>query len=91
MLVAVQTLRNSPEERERFAEEVVAARQGRGLRNFQPSKVVSTVLLKDGFDLASDTLFLFSQVTLVQTARSSKRGGRRRSSASPPARRLSTR
>jgi len=69
-LVAVQTLRNSPEGRERFAEKVAAARQGRGLpEDFRPSKVVFAILLKDGTDLTADTLFPFSQVTLVQTAR----------------------
>ncbi|MEV2193122.1 TIGR04141 family sporadically distributed protein [Streptomyces phaeochromogenes] len=69
-LVAVQTLRNSPEGRERFAEKVAAARQGRGLpEGFRPSKVVFAILLKDGTDLTADTLFPFSQVTLVQTAR----------------------
>ncbi|WP_217209981.1 TIGR04141 family sporadically distributed protein [Streptomyces sp. AC550_RSS872] len=69
-LVAVQTLRNSPEGRERFAEKVAAARQGRGLpEDFRPSKVVFAILLKDGADLTADTLFPFSQVTLVQTAR----------------------
>lgn len=69
-LVAVQTLRNSPEGRVRFAEKVAAARKGRGLpEGFQPTKVVFAILLKDGTDLTADTLFPFSQVTLVQTAR----------------------
>ncbi|MGW1625781.1 TIGR04141 family sporadically distributed protein [Streptomyces sp. NPDC002172] len=69
-LVAVQTLRNSPEGRERFAEKVAAARNGRGLpEGFRPSKVVFAILLKDGTDLTADTLFPFSQVTLVQAAR----------------------
>ncbi|MDT0479914.1 TIGR04141 family sporadically distributed protein [Streptomyces doebereineriae] len=69
-LVAVQTLRNSPEGRERFAEKVAAARQGHGLpEDFRPSKVVFAILLKDGTELTADTLFPFSQVTLVQTAR----------------------
>ncbi|MER8068552.1 TIGR04141 family sporadically distributed protein [Streptomyces sp. NPDC094034] len=69
-LVAVQTLRNSPEARERFAEKVATARKGCGLpEGFRPSKVVFAILLKDGADLTADTLFPFSQVTLVQTAR----------------------
>jgi uncharacterized protein (TIGR04141 family) len=69
-LVSVQTLRNSPEGRQRFAEKVTAARKGRGLpEDFRPSKVVFAILLKDGTDLTADTLFPFSQVTLVQTAR----------------------
>lgn len=69
-LVAVQTLRNSPEGRERFAQKVAAARQGHGLsEDFRPSKVVFAILLKDGTELTADTLFPFSQVTLVQTAR----------------------
>ncbi|MFG2362545.1 DUF6119 family protein [Streptomyces mirabilis] len=37
--------------------------------DFRPSKVVFAILLKDGTDLTADTLFPFSQVTLVQTAR----------------------
>ncbi|MFE7856714.1 TIGR04141 family sporadically distributed protein [Streptomyces sp. NPDC057403] len=69
-LVAVQTLRSSPEGRQRFAEKVAAARQGCGLpKDFRPSKVVFAILLKDGTDLTADTLFPFSQVTLVQTAK----------------------
>jgi uncharacterized protein (TIGR04141 family) len=69
-LVAVQTLRNSPEGRKRFAEKVAEARKGRGLPDgFRPWKVVFAILLKDGADLTADTLFPFSQVTLVQTAR----------------------
>lgn len=69
-LVAVQTLRNSPEGREQFVEKVAAARQGRGLpEGFQPSKVVFAILLKNGAELTADTLFPFSQVTLAQTAR----------------------
>ncbi|MGI5119699.1 TIGR04141 family sporadically distributed protein [Marinactinospora thermotolerans] len=69
-LVAVQTLRNSPEARERFAEKVAEARKGRGLpENYRPTKVVFAILLKDGTELTADTLFPFSQVTLVQAAR----------------------
>ncbi len=69
-LVAVQTLRNSPEGRQRFAEKVTTARKGHGLpEDFRPSKVVFAILLKDGTTLTADTLFPFSQVTLVQTAR----------------------
>ncbi|MFE1959245.1 TIGR04141 family sporadically distributed protein [Streptomyces sp. NPDC059479] len=69
-LVSVQTLRNSPEGRQRFAEKVTAARNGQGLpEDFRASKVVFAILLKDGTELTADTLFPFSQVTLVQTAR----------------------
>ncbi|MFE3198505.1 TIGR04141 family sporadically distributed protein [Embleya sp. NPDC059237] len=69
-LVAVQTLRNSPEGRERFASKVAAARRGRDLpEDFRPSRVVFAILLKDGTELTPDTLFPFSQVTLVQSAR----------------------
>jgi uncharacterized protein (TIGR04141 family) len=69
-LVAVQTLRNSPEGRERFAEKVAAARKGRGLpEGFRPSKVAFAVLLKDGTAVTADALFPFSKVTLVQAAR----------------------
>ncbi|MEV6057035.1 hypothetical protein [Streptomyces sp. NPDC052107] len=40
---------------------------------FRPAKVVFAVSLKDGTDLTADTLFPFSQVTLVQTAENSFR------------------
>ncbi|GAA1926915.1 hypothetical protein GCM10009716_38710 [Streptomyces sodiiphilus] len=69
-LVAVQTLRNSREGRERFARKVAAGRKGHRLpEDFRPSKVVFAILLKDGTDLTVDTLFPFSRVTLVQAAR----------------------
>jgi uncharacterized protein (TIGR04141 family) len=49
---------------------VAAARPGRALPDgFRPSKVVFAILLKDGADLTAETLFPFSQVTLVQTAK----------------------
>ncbi|MFJ4414264.1 TIGR04141 family sporadically distributed protein [Streptomyces sp. NPDC088925] len=69
-LVAVQTLRNSPEARRRFTEKVAEKRKGQPLpEGFLPSKIVFAILLRDGAPLTADTLFPFSQVTLVQTAR----------------------
>lgn len=69
-VVAVQTLLHSPQAADGFARKVAAARGGRGLpEGFRPSKVVFAILLKNGTDLTADTLFPFSQVTLVQTAK----------------------
>jgi uncharacterized protein (TIGR04141 family) len=69
-VVAVQTLLHSPEAMDGFARKVAAARPGRGLpEGFRPSKVTFAILLKNGTDLTADTLFPFSQVTLVQTAK----------------------
>jgi uncharacterized protein (TIGR04141 family) len=69
-VVAVQTLLHSPEARDGFARKVATARPGRALpEGFRPSKVAFAILLKNGTDLTVDTLFPFSQVTLVQTTR----------------------
>lgn len=69
-VVAVQTLLHSPEAMDGFARKVAAARPCRALPDgFRPSKVVFAILLKMGTDLTADTLFPFSQVTLVQTAK----------------------
>lgn len=69
-VVAVQALLHSPEAVDEFARKVAAARPGRALPDgFRPSKVVFAILLKDGADLTAETLFPFSQVTLVQTAK----------------------
>ncbi|MFC7326229.1 TIGR04141 family sporadically distributed protein [Marinactinospora rubrisoli] len=69
-LVAVQTLQNSPEAMQQFTEKVAVARKEHGRpQSFQPTKVVFAILLKDGADLTADSLFPFSQVTLVQTAK----------------------
>ncbi|ADI06922.1 hypothetical protein SBI_03801 [Streptomyces bingchenggensis BCW-1] len=69
-VVAVQTLLHSPEAGDGFARKVAAARPGRPLpEGFRPSRVVFAILLKDGAALTADTLFPFSQVTLVQTAK----------------------
>jgi uncharacterized protein (TIGR04141 family) len=69
-VVAVQTLLHSPEAMDGFARKVAAARPGRALPDgFRPSKIVFAILLKSGTDLTADTLFPFSQVTLVQTAK----------------------
>lgn len=70
VVVAVQTLLHSPQAADAFARKVAAARPGRALpEGFRPSKVVFAILLKNGTDLTADTLFPFSQVTLVQTAK----------------------
>ncbi|MEV0777557.1 TIGR04141 family sporadically distributed protein [Streptomyces sp. NPDC050428] len=69
-VVAVQTLLHSPQAAEGFARKVAAARPWRALpEGFRPSKVVFAILLKGGTDLTADTLFPFSQVTLVQTVK----------------------
>lgn len=69
-VVAVQTLLHSPVAVDGFARKVAAARPSRALpEDFRPSKVVFAILLKSGTDLTADTLFPFSQVTLVQTAK----------------------
>ncbi|MFJ6660906.1 TIGR04141 family sporadically distributed protein [Streptomyces sp. NPDC091377] len=69
-VVAVQTLLHSPDAVDGFARKVAAARPGRPLPDgFRPSKVVFAILLKSGADLTADSLFPFSQVTLVQTAK----------------------
>ncbi len=66
----MQTLLHSPEAMDGFARKMAAARPGRGLpEGFRPSKVTFAILLKNGTDLTADTLFPFSQVTLVQTAK----------------------
>jgi uncharacterized protein (TIGR04141 family) len=66
----VQTLLHSPEAMDGFARKVAMARPGRRLADgFRPSKVTFAILLKNGTDLTADTLFPFSQVTLVQTAK----------------------
>ncbi|MFD8550478.1 TIGR04141 family sporadically distributed protein [Streptomyces fradiae] len=70
-VVAVQSLLHSPEAMEGFARKVAEARPDQALPDgFRPSKVVFAILLKNGTDLTADTLFPFSQVTLVQTAKS---------------------
>lgn len=69
-VVAVQTLLYSPQAADGFAQKVAAARPNLALpEGFRPSKVVFAILLKSGTDLTADTLFPFSQVTLVQTAK----------------------
>ncbi|GAB2600762.1 hypothetical protein GCM10027168_37380 [Streptomyces capparidis] len=69
-VVAVQALLHSPEAMDGFARKVAAARPGRVLpEGFRPSRVVFAILLKNGTDLTVDTLFPFSQITLIQTAK----------------------
>ncbi|WP_223864771.1 DUF6119 family protein [Streptomyces sp. 5-10] len=69
-VASVQSLLHSTEAGEGFARKVAVARPGRPLpEGFRPSRVVFAILLKDGTDLTADTLFPFSQVTLMQTAK----------------------
>ncbi|MFC4562852.1 TIGR04141 family sporadically distributed protein [Nocardiopsis mangrovi] len=69
-LVAIQTLQYSSEGMKLFAEKVAEVRKGHGLpEGFQPAKVVFAILLKEGAELTADTLFPFSQVTLVHAAK----------------------
>jgi uncharacterized protein (TIGR04141 family) len=69
-LVSMETLR-TPEGASRFAEVVASASGGRRriALPFTPRKIVFAILLKAGEQLAVDTLFPFSQVTLANVAR----------------------
>jgi uncharacterized protein (TIGR04141 family) len=70
-LVSVQTLRYGPHEaREQFAVEVTRLGKGKTLDpDFRPKKVVFAILMENGKELAADTLYPFSQVTLAHVAR----------------------
>ena len=69
-LVSMQTLANNANARADFISKVRDHAKGRTLpADFQPKKVVFGILLKNGEHLSADTLFPFSQVTLVHTAR----------------------
>ena len=60
----------SADVRKEFAAKVTAAGRGRTVaEDFTPKKVVYAILLKDGQELTSETLFPFSQVTLAHAAR----------------------
>ncbi|MEO3751835.1 DUF6119 family protein [Streptomyces sp. B6B3] len=63
-VVAVQTLLNSPEAREGFAHKAAAVPV-----DYRPKKVVFAILLKSRANLTPNTLYPFSQITLVHTAR----------------------
>lgn len=68
-LVAVQALQHDPETMAEFREKVAKAPGGRLLpADFQPTKVILAILLKNGSELTADTLFPFAQVSLVHTA-----------------------
>jgi hypothetical protein len=68
-ITEIRKIHAEAEAMEGFARKVAAARPGRGLaEGFRPSKVTFAILLKNGTDLTTGTLFPFSQVTLVQTA-----------------------
>jgi uncharacterized protein (TIGR04141 family) len=69
-LVSMQTLANNADARADFIAKVRDHPKGRTLpAGFQPKKVIFGILLKDGEQLGTDTLFPFSQVTLAHTAR----------------------
>lgn len=70
-LVSVSTLYNSPPARERFAAMVEEVSDGHREipLDFRPKKVVFAILLKKGEELTADTLFPFSQVTLIHVAK----------------------
>ncbi|MEV4056774.1 DUF6119 family protein [Amycolatopsis sp. NPDC049688] len=70
-LVAVQMLQNSAQVRKRFADKVTEVSKGSVSvpENFVPKRVVFAILLKNGEQLTSDTLFAFSQVALAQTVK----------------------
>jgi uncharacterized protein (TIGR04141 family) len=63
-IVAVQTLLNSPEAREEFARKAAILPP-----DYRPRKVVFAILLKGHDELTPRTLYPFSQITLVHTAR----------------------
>jgi uncharacterized protein (TIGR04141 family) len=63
-VVAVQTLLNSPEAREGFSRKTAAIPP-----DYRPRKVVFAILLKGHTELTQRTLYPFSQITLVHTAR----------------------
>lgn len=72
-LVSAQTLLYGPHQvREQFAAEVGRLGKGRTLpggSGYKPKKVVFTILMENGTELSIDTLYPFSQVTLVHVAR----------------------
>ena len=70
-LNSVSTLLTSPTARQRFAAivEEVSDGERRVSGDFCPKKVVFAILLKKGEALTADTLFPFSQVTLVHVAK----------------------
>lgn len=72
-LLAVQTLRNSPEARHAFVDQVERLDQRWQLpATFEPKRLVFAILLKQGEPLGPDTLFPFAQVALVQIERTLK-------------------
>lgn len=69
-LVAVQTFRNSPQVRRRFAALVTSLGPRWAMSpDFEPERLVFAILLKDGSELSPDTLFPFAQVALVHIDR----------------------
>lgn len=74
--VAARTLKNSPDARKHLAARVAQFKPGRILTaDFMPKKVVFGIMLKDGERLTTDTLFPFSQVSLVSTVRALRKDG----------------
>ncbi|MEU5082999.1 MULTISPECIES: DUF6119 family protein [Streptomyces] len=77
-LVAVQMLKESAEVRAQFARKVFEQSRGRRIMplDFVPRRLVFGILLKDGTEeLTPETLFPFSQVTLVETAKTLRSWG----------------
>jgi uncharacterized protein (TIGR04141 family) len=69
-LVSMQTLANSDDARADFVTKVRKHPKGRTLpADFVPKKIIFGILLKDGEQLNTDTLFPFSQVTLAHASR----------------------
>ncbi|MFC6064106.1 DUF6119 family protein [Streptomyces ochraceiscleroticus] len=69
-VTAVETLRSDLEVRSKFLEQVAThTPRHRLLEDFGTLRVVFAILLKDGQDIAVDSLFAFAQVSLLQSVR----------------------
>ncbi|MEU6395566.1 DUF6119 family protein [Streptomyces cinnamoneus] len=69
-VVAVETLRSDVEVRAKFLKQVAAhSPNHRLIKDFGTLRVVFGILLKDGKDIAVDSLFAFAQVSLLQAVR----------------------
>ncbi|MCX4807515.1 TIGR04141 family sporadically distributed protein [Streptomyces sp. NBC_01214] len=69
-VIAVETLRSDLEVRAKFLQQVAAQSPAhRLIEDFGTLRVVFGILLKDGEDIAVDSLFAFAQVSLLQAVR----------------------
>lgn len=66
----METLRSDAEVRAKFLKQVAAhSPNHRLIQDFGTLRVVFGILLKDGEDIAVDSLFAFAQVSLLQAVR----------------------